>query len=246
VKPVLGITPDFENETGTGPDKKAARYILWERYVSAVVEAGGAPMILPYVRMPEEVDLYLDRIDGLIVTGGAFDIDPAHYGETWGTAKGTVKETRTAFEMMITRGALERNFPILGICGGEQLLNVLFKGSLYQDILAQVDGAMNHERKKEKEPLHAVKVLPGTLLETIVGRKTLQVNSSHHQAVREIGEGLRVNAVSEDGIIEGIESGRHRFVLGVQWHPEAQSESEPLCRRIFDALIDAATNSSIR
>lgn len=235
MKPVIGITPDFEGRT----EERAGRYLLFERYTAAVEEAGGIPLMLPYVSGQEEIERFVRGIDGLIVTGGAFDIEPVHYGEVWGVTKGEVKDRRTDFEMEIARRVLDEDLPFLGICGGEQLLNVLCKGTLYQDILEQVEGAMNHERKKEKEPLHTVKVLADTLLARIVEGETLRVNSSHHQSVRKVGEGLIVNARSGDGVIEGVESSRHRFVLGVQWHPESLFEREPACRKIFEALMEA-------
>ncbi|NOY53988.1 MAG: gamma-glutamyl-gamma-aminobutyrate hydrolase family protein [Deltaproteobacteria bacterium] len=238
MKPAIGITPDFE-ERG---EKKAGGYFLYERYVTAVEEAGGIPLILPYVSTGE-VPRLVDRIDGLIVTGGAFDIDPVLYGEVWSVTEGKVKDRRTAFEMEITRLALVADLPLLGICGGEQLLNVLFGGSLYQDILEQVAGAMNHERKKEQDPLHTIEVVSGTLLSSIVGRPRLPVNSSHHQSVRKLGEGLIVNARAEDGVVEGIESGRHRFALGVQWHPELIAGEGDGKAKIIKALVGEAARS---
>ncbi len=236
MKPVIGITPDFEEATG----EREGRYLLYERYAAAVEEAGGIPLILPYVATKEEIDSLAGRIDGLIVTGGAFDIDPALYGEAWTVEAGVVKGNRTRFEAGITRRVLEMDKPFLGICGGEQLLNVLFGGTLYQDILEQIDGAMNHERKKEAEPLHAVEVLSGTHLASIVGSDRLLVNSSHHQSVRKVGEGLIVNARAEEGVIEGIESPRHRFVLGVQWHPEGLGGDEAGRGKILEVFVEAA------
>ncbi len=231
--PMIGLTADFDDAGAAAKDR---RYFLHERYAAAVEAGGGVPLILPYVETPEGVARLLERLDGLIVTGGNFDIDPSYYGEGSQATPRTIKARRTGFEMEITRRALARDMPLLGICGGEQNLNVLLGGSLYQDIREQVPGALNHERKGEAEPLHPVTVAPDTLLQSIVGTVTLHVNSSHHQAVKRPGEGLRVNARSEDGIIEGIESPAHRFVLGVQWHPESSPDGVP----IFRALVDAA------
>jgi putative glutamine amidotransferase len=242
MKPVIGITPDFEQ----GKEGESDRYFVNEAYLSAVEQAEGIPLILPYADAPEEVALLLDRIHGLIVTGGAFDIDPSYYGETWTVEKGTIKDRRTHFEMAIAKQAMERDLPVLGICGGEQSINVALKGSLYQDILSQVKGAMNHEQKHEKtQSMHEVKIASGTLLHKILDQESLEVNSTHHQSVKDPGSGLAVNAVAEDGIIEGIESTRHRFVLGVQWHPEQLVESVPPCRRIFEALVQEAGSKSL-
>ncbi len=237
MKPVIGVTPDFEERK----EKTEAHYFLRERYLTAVVKGGGIPLILPYIEDPAEVSLLVDRLHGLMLTGGAFDIDPSCYGEEWTVHKGRVKENRTRFEMEITRQALKRNLPILGICGGEQNINVALNGSLYQDIEAQKQGAFDHEQKKEKtETSHQVRIVPGTLLHRIIGEETLQVNSTHHQAVKDLGQGLRVNALAEDGVIEGVESERHAFVLGVQWHPEFLFERDRGCRRIFESFIHEA------
>ncbi len=237
MRPVIGLTADFEESSEGNQD---LRYFLHARYAMAVEGAGGVPLLLPYVEAPEAVGRLLERLDGLVVTGGNFDIDPSYYGQQRQTATRTVKARRTCFEMEITRQALALDMPLLGICGGEQNLNVLLGGSLYQDIEAQVAGAVKHERKRDPEPLHRVTVSPHTLLYRIVGTEVLRVNSSHHQAVHRLGEGLRVNARADDGIIEGIESVRHRFVLGVQWHPEASPENSPDGQRLFQAFIAAA------
>jgi len=241
MKPVIGVTPDFDDGGGKGGSGlEGPRYFLWERYAASVERGGGIPLMLPYALEPQEISILLDRLDGLIVTGGAFDVDPAYYGESWSVPQGVVKDRRTRFEMAATLEALRRDLPLLGICGGEQNLNVALGGSLYQDILQQVDGALDHERKRLDDPLHEVVLTPDTLLHGLVGESLIRVNSSHHQAVKKLGDGLQVNARSRDGIIEGIESIRHRFVLGVQWHPESQSESSPGCRRIFESFVAAA------
>lgn len=235
MKPLIGITPDFQE-----PEDAEKRYFLYERYPLAVSRAGGVPLILPFVEEPGEVALIFDRIDGLMITGGAFDIDPAHYGEQWAVKEGCVKEVRTRCEMAMAREALRRDLPVLGICGGEQTINVILRGTLYQDILSQKEGAFDHERKEETgDAFHSVAITPGTLLHRIVGEEVLRVNSSHHQAVREAGDGVVVNARAEDGVIEGIESIRHTFVLGVQWHPECLIETDSADRCILEALVGA-------
>ena len=237
MKPIIGITPDYDPGEGGGDPK----YFLREPYITAIEQAGGIPLILPYVDGGQEIALLLKRIHGLLLTGGAFDIDPSYYGESWTVKEGTVKENRTHFEMEITRQALAIDLPILGICGGEQNLNVVLKGSLLQDIKSQKPEAMNHEQKKMKtEPDHLVEILKGTLLHQVVGAGSLQVNSTHHQAVKAPGEGVQVNALAPDGVVEGIESTRHRFVLGVQWHPESLIHHNQGCRRIFEALTKEA------
>jgi putative glutamine amidotransferase len=181
---------------------------------------------------------YLDRIDALVVTGGAFDVDPALYGEGDRHATVTLKEGRTAAELALTQGALARDLPVLGICGGEQLLAVALGGSLIQHIPDSVAGALEHEQPNPRhEPGHPVAVVPGTLLHRIVGATEMRVNSAHHQAVRAPGPHAVVNATAPDTVIEGLEDARYRFCLGVQWHPEFFID--PGDRRIFDAFIAA-------
>jgi putative glutamine amidotransferase len=193
-------------------------------------------MALPH--LPDLAEAMLDRIDALVVTGGAFDVDPGLYGDATRHDTVILKHGRTAAEMALVRGALARNMPVLGICGGEQLLAVALGGTLIQHIPDAIPGALDHEQKNPRnEPGHAVAVTPGTLLHRIVGSTEMNVNTSHHQAVRTPGRAI-VNATTEDGVIEGIEDGAYRFCLGVQWHPEFFID--PGDRRIFDALTAAA------
>jgi putative glutamine amidotransferase len=232
-QPIIGLTLDSE---GPGGYSKQPWYALRQNYCEAVVRAGGLPMLLPHE--PGHAEAYLGRLDGLIVTGGAFDVDPALFGAASRHATVTTKDRRTAFELAITRLALERDRPVLGICGGQQLLNVALGGTLIQHIPDAVADALAHEQPNPRtEPGHAVRVLPGTLLHRICEADELSVNSAHHQAVDAIGPGVVVDAVAPDGVIEGIETERHRFCLGVQWHPEYEISSSDA--RIFDALIAA-------
>ena len=232
-KPLIGVTLDAEPPGGWS---KYPWYALRTNYAGAIAAAGGLPVALPH--HPELAADYLDRLDALVVTGGAFDVDPSLYGagERHGTV--TLKEGRTAAELALVQGALARNLPVLGICGGQQLLAVALGGSLIQHIPDSVPNALAHEQPNPRhEAGHAVAVVPGTLLHRIVGATTMQVNSSHHQAVRAPGPHAIVDATAPDGVIEGIEDGRYRFCLGVQWHPEFCID--PGDRRIFDALVAA-------
>jgi putative glutamine amidotransferase len=232
-RPVIGVTLDSEQSGGYS---KYPWYAIRQNYAEAVVAAGGLPVALPHdaALAPD----YLDRIDALVVTGGAFDVDPALYGASGRHATVTLKQGRTAAEQALTEGALARNLPVLGICGGEQLLAVVLGGSLIQHIPDAISHALQHEQSNPRhEAGHSVAVTPGTLLHRIVGASRMQVNSSHHQAVREPGRFAVVNAVAGDSVIEGVEDPRYRFCLGVQWHPEFGID--PGDRRIFDALIAA-------
>lgn len=232
--PLIGLTLDAEEAGGWS---KLPWYALRQNYFSAVAEAGGLPVALPH--LPELAESFLDRLDALVVTGGAFDVDPALYDG--GPRHDTVvlKRGRTDFEMAMLRGALARDLPVLGICGGQQLLAVALGGTLIQHIPDAVPGALAHEQPNPRtEPGHAVAVAPGTLLARVVGRDRLAVNSAHHQAVRDAGPGTVVSGTAPDGVVEAIEHPGHRFCLGVQWHPEyAVDPSDPA---IFRALVAAA------
>ena len=231
--PVVGLTVDAEPAGGYA---KLPWYALRENYGQAVVRAGGLPMLLPLE--VDRAEAYAERIDALVITGGDFDVDPALFGAKSRHASASTKHRRTEFEVSITRAALARDLPVLGICGGEQLLNIVLGGTLIQHIPDEIEGALAHEQPNPRtEPGHEVKVVEGTLLHAIVGVDRLAVNSAHHQAVKEVGEGVVINARAPDGVIEGIEDPRRRFCLGVEWHPEyAISAGDG---KILKALVDA-------
>lgn len=232
-RPIVGVTLDSERPGGYS---KYPWYAVRQNYMDMIAAAGGLPVALPHDAAL--ADAYLDTIDALVVTGGAFDVDPSLYGDDTRHATVALKENRTAAELALTTGALERNLPVLGICGGQQLLAVALGGTLIQHIPDAVPHALAHEQPNPRhEPGHKIAVAPDTLLHRIVGSPTMHVNSAHHQAVRSAGPRAIVNAVAPDGVIEGIEDPAYRFCLGVQWHPEFLID--PGDRRIFDALIAA-------
>ncbi|MDE2517559.1 MAG: gamma-glutamyl-gamma-aminobutyrate hydrolase family protein [Rhodospirillales bacterium] len=233
-RPLIGVTLDSEQPGGYSA---FPWYALRQNYAGAIEGAGGLAVALPH--SPDLAAAMLDRIDALVVTGGAFDVDPALYGAGERHATVTLKSGRTAAELALVQGALARDMPVLGICGGEQLLAVALGGSLIQHIPDSIASALEHEQPNPRDqPGHAIAVTPGTMLHRIVGADTMAVNSAHHQAVAAPGPRAAVNALAPDGVIEGVESTAHRFCLGVQWHPEFLID--PGDGRIFQALIAAA------
>ncbi len=234
-RPLIGVTLDAEEPGGWS---RFPWYALRANYTDAVAAAGGLPVALPHD--PALAGAILDRLDGLVVTGGAFDVDPALYGESAVHATVTLKQRRTAAELTLVQGALARDMPVLGICGGQQLLAVALGGALIQHIPDSVPNALEHEQPNPRDqPSHTVAITPGTQLARIVGRDTMQVNSAHHQAVATPGPHAVVNAVAPDGVIEGVEDARYRFCLGVQWHPEFLID--PGDASIFHAFIAATS-----
>ena len=234
--PRIGITLDSEPPGGYA---KLPWYALRENYCDVIADAGGIPIALPH-----EADLvpaYLEIIDGLVVTGGAFDVDPSLYGGGERHETVTLKARRTEFEWRITQAAIEHDMPVFGICGGQQLLNVVLGGTLIQHIPAQVDPCLAHEQPNPRtEPGHDVKVIEDTLLHRLTGAETIAVNSAHHQAVDKAGPGVIVSGVAEDGVIEAIEMPEKRFCLGVQWHPEYRISGADTA--IVEAFVASASS----
>jgi putative glutamine amidotransferase len=237
--PLIGITADLLDIPAKGA-KSAQEPTLFlpQRYCHAVQLSGGIPLILPPVASDSGVRTILHRLDGLLISGGDFDIHPRYYGEKPIPTLGAIKQERTEFELALVDMALKQDLPLLGICGGVQALNVALGGSLYQDIMTQLPNAAQHQlAEKKHRGGHAVKIKPGTRLRQIVQRKTVEVNTTHHQALKKVGKGLVVNATASDGLIEGVESPNHSFVLGVQWHPEVLAPKDLCQRKIFSSFI---------
>ncbi len=232
-RPRIGLTLDV--------DEERKRYGLEARYVDAVLAAGGLPILLPHAQ--DAAAAYLALLDGLVVTGGAFDVPPELYGEARRDVCGPLRPERTAFEKVLLEAALAARLPVLGVCGGMQLLNVVRGGTLHQDLVADAR-ISGHEQPPPKDvPSHEVAVAPGTLLADLVGAGPLRVNSTHHQAVRDPGEGVLVSARAPDGVVEGIELPDLPFAIGVQWHPEAALRHEARHAAIYRGLVRAARDA---
>jgi putative glutamine amidotransferase len=233
-RPAIGITISY----GKDPEQFALR----DDYVRAVEKAGGLPIVLAPGR-PEDAPELLGRVSGLLLTGGG-DVDPVEYGESRHEKLGRVVPERDAFELALAREAIGRRLPLLAICRGQQVLNVATGGTLVQDIPSQLSGAVDHDPDTERWGMaHPVRILPGTRLREILGADTVEVNSFHHQAVKEPGRGVVVSARADDDVVEGIELPDHPFAVGVQWHPEAFWDKGLHFQSLFEALVGASRES---
>jgi putative glutamine amidotransferase len=239
--PIIGITTrrrEVQSSAGTSPT-----HTLNDAYTLAVERAGGRPILL-VSQDPDAAPAMLDRIDGLILSGGG-DIVPDSYGGIEHATVYGLEPTRDAFEFALVREAQRRRFPMLAICRGMQVLNVALGGTLYVDILDGIDGS--HDHFLTGDPVYdtpvTVTLEEGCDLAVLAGSVNVRVNSIHHQSVREPGRGLRVVGVSDDGVAEAVQHTDADWpLLGVQWHPEYLSaKADPFALAIFEALIEAAS-----
>jgi len=229
-RPVIGIACDVRND-------RRVLYFAFEEYVRSVENAGGVPVLLPPLRDPSDAVHALSLVDGLVIPGGE-DLDPRLYGEEPLAAHDPVPASRQEADLGLARQILASRLPALGICYGCQLLAVASGGALWQDIPAQVEGALTHGGRYPDLPVHPIDVTPGSRLHAVVGAERLDVNSAHHQAPKRLGRGLLATAMSPDGVIEGFEAEGDRFLLGVEWHPELMDDAAN--RSLFEALVAAA------
>lgn len=247
LKPVIGVTCNYDPQDGLGLQSGVGiagqdwLYLAGD-YVYAVEKAGGIPVLLPRLKAMQELDPLLATLDGVLVTGG-HDVDPKNYGTRMIGQCGRIIPERDKMDLYITRYALANKKPFLGICRGIQILTTALGGTLYQDLESE-GGYLKHfmGNSPREYSVHKNLVEKDSLLYTILCNDSVEVNSYHHQAVKNPGTKLKVTARSEDGVIEAVElKDAEVFTLGVQWHPEMMFTTQEQ-QNIFKAFVTAAAN----
>lgn len=231
--PLIGIT--CETVPARKSDYRAYELVCDHRYAMAVNNAGGHPVLLPIAHRKWALRRYLEGIDGLVIVGGD-DVDPRLYGEEPRKLTKVIYPKRTAFETWLYRAGKARKLPILGICYGMQLINVLEGGTLYQHLRPRKNGPRVDHRGRRRGK-HSAQVIPGTLMSEILTVRNTVVATEHHQAVRDLAPGFIPCVVASDGIIEAIENPGAPHILGVQWHPERIPYSA-VTRKLFKAFVE--------
>lgn len=227
---------------GIGPnwDPKTNRQGIPGDYMNAIIRAGALPVLFPATEDQALCRAMIDMVDGIVFPGGE-DLQPELFGEDMHPKCGTVIPERDRQELFMLRYLFTTGKPYLAICRGVQLINVALGGTLYQDLASQYDSPVDHAQFNIGDGIiHHVKVKPGTTLASIVKNERLPVNSRHHQAIKALAPGLVVSALSEDGLIEGIEHEDHYPGLAFQWHPENLSKKDPDMQALFNWLVERA------
>ena len=227
------------------PGPKPPRYGINQSYVRALVASGCAPVMIPLLDDDERLRAIYERLDGIVLPGGA-DVAPEAYGEEPIRDLNVVEAPRDRTELMLARWAFADDLPLLGICRGQQVLNVALSGSLWQDLRHQGVTSVEHsdaDGRARTALMHRVRLDPDSRLAQLIDETEIQVNSLHHQAIKTIAPQLRVTGKSDDGVIEAIESPERRFLIAVQWHPE-EIDDLPWVRRLFQGFARAAQTTS--
>ncbi len=238
-RPLIGLTTYRKVAAQANPLPVLA---LMPSYVEAVAAAGGVPVLIPLGLDEGTLGALLSRLDGLVLTGGG-DIAGDQYRSEHPDFINDVDTDRDRVELFLAREAVAVQKPLLAICRGHQVLNVALGGTLYEDVMEWMPGAIKHDffnAFPRNHQAHTVRIEPGTRLAQALGRQESRVNSLHHQGIRDLAPGLVAAAHAPDGLIESVEAVDHPFALGVQWHPENLIHDDPDMLCLFRGLVDAA------
>ena len=244
-RPIVGVPTQTLQSLGGVSAEIPPSWVMSQRYVLTLTNAGAIPWLIPLVDDETLRGVY-DALDAVFLPGGA-DIDPVSYGTASHALCDKTDRERDRVELALARWAIDDGKPILGVCRGMQLINLAAGGTLFQDIAEQMPESIKHDyfpfsgQHFTRDYLaHEVSVVPGTRLAGVFGAGSLRVNSMHHQGVRDIGDGLVVSATAPDGLVEALESNDGQYVVGVQWHPEALTDSQSAARQLFDEFVQIA------
>lgn len=242
-RPLIGIPAQTLQAIDGIPEVLPHSWVMNSRYYLAAAAMGAVPVMIPlFDNDPETLRDIYDRLDGLLLAGGV-DLEPATFGEAPHPQLGRTDRSRDEVELQLARWAIAEGKPVLGLCRGLQVLNVAMGGTLYQDIEAQIPGAMRHDYFPgfPRDYLaHEVSLTEGSRLRSAIGDPRLAVNSMHHQAVKSLAPGLLVSARADDGVIEAIEAPGPSYLVGVQWHPEVFEQRDERTHRLFQSFVGAA------
>ncbi|MDD4690222.1 MAG: gamma-glutamyl-gamma-aminobutyrate hydrolase family protein [Eubacteriales bacterium] len=234
-RPIIGVTPLFEGNMDL--------YKIQASYMDSVLCAGGVPVILPITSDDSVIENIINVCDGILVTGG-HDIEPELYGEQIMDGCDELCPERDALDFRLTLMAINVDKPMLAVCRGMHMVNVVMGGTLYQDIPTQISTDIEHNMPVVSDDvIHEVRIERGTPLMDILKEENIMVNSYHNQCVKKIGSGLEVSAVCPDGIIEGIFMPDKRYIHGLQWHPEKLAQNDKYSQRIIESFVKACSNS---
>ncbi|USG65657.1 gamma-glutamyl-gamma-aminobutyrate hydrolase family protein [Brevibacillus ruminantium] len=246
MKPLIGISANYSHEDNVGITSNLGLpgqdwQLLADDYIKSIERSGGVPVILPVTENPESLYPLLSKLDGILFTGGT-DIDPAYYGEWPRAGLGPIDPKRDRHEIALAKKVLQdTNLPVLGICRGSQLLNVVSGGTLYQDLQTERPEGIAHALRYSPKyhPVHPASIQPGSRLEAIFQAQEIGVNSYNHQAIKQVGSDFSVTMTAPDGLVEGIEMAGERFVVAVQWHPEMMVDKHEEYLKLFLAFVAA-------
>ena len=230
MKPIIALFTEIDDKLNVN---------IRNTYINAIEGAGGLPLVVPYLKKFETVDALINACDGFVFTGGG-DIEPKRYGHEKKDTCGGIEYYRDELEFRVFPSVFASGKPILAVCRGIQLVNVCFGGTLYQDIPTELDTNVIHKQKEPDDaPSHEVNVLENTPLYDLLKSTRITANSFHHQAIKDLGNGLEITALADDGIVEGVYLRGERYLMAYQWHPERLFDTDVHNRLVFEDFIKA-------
>ncbi len=248
MRPLIGVMPyylkshEFVNDEIRGRHDQDYLLVSMD-YVESVYKAGGIPVAIPPINTDDHLNNIIEQLDGMLLTGGG-DIHPRHYNQSCKKGLGVLEETRDLIELKLVEYAMAKQIPIFGVCRGLQLLNVYFKGTLFQDIVRDIDNDIQHSFYNGTKSclVHRVDFVKDCAMKKVFDSEHIYVNSLHHQAIDKLGAGLSICAKSEDGYIEAIQYDANPAVFAVQWHPEMMAQVDQSQLALFKLLVDFASD----